>query len=329
MLGLKPRFKEKASPKRPLVMAYIGLDDPMRGDSRGAVGVAKSVAEILDGQYVYLDEAVLRDHFKFRGEYGRYLKPYTKHLKSYMRDSGVPDIVIGTYAVDLLLPDIPNPKIIENSYNETYSRKRSEAGKMRLSCHDLDADTLKAEAKELRRRYPHMKTPLIALYLSSNFTISYFDEGLLKLGDIIGNYEQATVFVCPSRHTGNRTSEYSEIIGFLREKIKNTSIDIIGQDYESCKRGYNPYRGLIGAADHHVALGRSQSILSEVLLSGRAVNTNYFFDKAMLDKGLVCKLTDIAGKTFPDTRITPPNVTREVAQNIADEYIARYARQPA
>ena len=43
----------------PLVMAWIGQDDPLRGDSQMAVGLAKLCAEMTGGRYVYVDQKML------------------------------------------------------------------------------------------------------------------------------------------------------------------------------------------------------------------------------------------------------------------------------
>ena len=47
----------------PRVMAYIGDDDPHRGDSKAAQGLARVVADMLNGTYVYVDRQTIKQYW--------------------------------------------------------------------------------------------------------------------------------------------------------------------------------------------------------------------------------------------------------------------------
>lgn len=78
-----------AQHKTPSVMAFIGEDDPNRGDSKGAIGLSRLVAEMIGGRYVYLDKDMLDKSFPN-------IKRIKDQLDAYIKTEGPPAIIIGS-----------------------------------------------------------------------------------------------------------------------------------------------------------------------------------------------------------------------------------------
>lgn len=74
---------------KPIVMAYIGDDDPNRGDSRGSTGLARVIAEMINGRFVYVDAAMLEKSFPNVQGIGH-------QFRAYVEKNGKPEIMIGT-----------------------------------------------------------------------------------------------------------------------------------------------------------------------------------------------------------------------------------------
>ena len=108
----KSTQQDQQNQKRsPLVVAYIGKDDPLRGDSKGAVGVARQVAKMLGGGYDYVDAQSLSQKFN-------QISGYDAQLKAYARQMQYADIIIGHEAKSLSAKFSAQPVITEDRWNE-------------------------------------------------------------------------------------------------------------------------------------------------------------------------------------------------------------------
>lgn len=249
----------------PKIWAYIGLDSPHRGDSHGYIGLARALAEQLQGQMVYVDKAMLDGQFPAT-------MMYHHKLREFMRKTGEPDIIIGKF------PEKEPHKatIVAAALNEdlTYAaRKFGESGQdiqHSLVPHHLTHEDLAAAGAEFREHYPQLQGPVIAVFMT-NLSLSYdLDEAVSRLAGLAKNNGGSTLFFCPCARTG--TSDYNHIVQRTRHHLQSAgyqdALQIVAPSYEDIDNGYNPYRGLIDQAAATIMLGHSQSIVSETLFRG-------------------------------------------------------------
>ncbi|QQG36001.1 MAG: mitochondrial fission ELM1 family protein [Micavibrio aeruginosavorus] len=337
--------------KNSLVMAYIGEDTPHRGDSKAAIGLSKLVAEILNGRYIYVDADMLEKSFPGIGT----LKD--RLLALYARE-GYPDIVIGPQ--EPYLPEdlsLHSPLMITGINERISERSRTRQAKKLVSHHLTRAD-LKREADLFRQHYPDIQGPLTGIFLADDLweieIIRYAD----KLRDIGSRYPEMTFFICPSRRSDSSPDrlkfEIEHESSFWRKIEKSGSpleslktafreathysgkshdkIRVMGTSWEEALSGYNPYIGLLGAADHLVVSGGSLSIVSEALFTGKNIYLmNEKYDYTALEKeGYVQDLLELSSRRkFPTREMPPLDVTREVAQSIVDEHLSRNSPVPS
>lgn len=316
-------FSKSASPRRlsPAVMAYIGHDDPNRGDSKAAIGLSKLVAEILNGRSLYLDHTMIEGHFKNCNQ-------IADQLDAYLNQHGVPDVVIGSEAHQFYLTQ-KQPKLIVDGINECISR-RGYVSNGYIVCHHLTSELLEREADKFRQIYPNIRGPLIAVLMGGWFDMehAYLPK---KLSQILLNYPEYTLFICPSRRTKDcnfnlkmKIEEYMHRPLWERLGLQGSSSkSIMTVDYKNAIKDYNPYLGLLGAADHLVVAGDSSSIISEALYTGKTVYTyeaSYVGSKLMREKNRIKDMLSIDDAPFVTQTLESIDITREIAQTIADEY---------
>jgi hypothetical protein len=290
---------EKTASDHPLVMAYIGDDDPHRGDSKAAIGLAKLVAEMLDGRYVYVDKVMLDKSFPFCRDIG-------KQLEKFAGKTPCPDVLIGTQQHQLERHLSRPPKVQVASINECLSNQwlKGDSREKReiqdktgrrygggLVSHHLTEDLLATEAKKIRQHYPKIKGELVAVLMGGGgyYTPRNYDETAEKLKDIASHYpDGVTFFLCPSRRTrkdykslfnaldeSSLTKTLNSPIRFLKslfgKAAQPNKMNVTGVEYEKSIKTYNPYLGLLGAADHIVVTGDSVSLVSESLFTGKNI----------------------------------------------------------
>jgi hypothetical protein len=302
--------------KKPLVMAYIGQDHKNRGDSKAAIGLARLVAEMVNGWYVYLDSAIVHKDFPWSSS-------MTDPLKEYFKHNDNPDIVIGRFSNDVAFCARQKPMLVESSIGEALSFKR--LNNRELVAHDLRRDVLARESNLFRQHYPDVKRPLIAVMMGGHvFSCDVLARKLIQIGTA---YPEATFFLCPSLRTGRDKDELKQK---LKEEILNAGaaaagIKILGIDYEDAisEARYNPYMGLLATADHIVVAGESYSLVSEALFSGKNAylfRPQHAFAELTRQGYVQDILTLESGKPFPTVPMEPPDLTRLIAQSIAAEF---------
>jgi hypothetical protein len=317
MSDLKDRISAYNNGVKPLVMAYIGQDDPHRGDSKGAIGVGRIVAQMIGGDYVYVDEQRLAAKFNE-------VSGYSNQLQCYIQSVGDPDIVIGP-STSFIRKFVSEPTTLsEERYNEDYSQLR-----VKDSCgvvsHDLTDGFLNAAGRCFSdhnvERNINIQGPLIGVLMGGAY--GQMDMVAKSMVDMTHHMPEATFYLCPSRRTGMfhfKALKREIEIAAMREK---TEIHIIGESYARQAHGYNPYHGLLAKADHLVIAGDSGSIISEALYTKKRiyVASPPAVLQPLIDKGHITDLFSVSGQPFLNLAMPRVNVTTEVAASIAYEYM--------
>lgn len=327
---------ESASSRKPVVMAYIGKDDPLRGDSKAAIGLSRLVAEMIAGHYVYLDKAILDNNFPNT-------KDIAAQLREHIKTNGSPDIVIGHLDSYMTRTGERTPFSVEciNEYlAEEVSGRLKSCG---LVAHHLTPEILDQAGAEFAEQYPDIKGELIAIMLGGDVWESarVVSSTINRLKKIAQHYDQATLFVCPSRRTGDT---YADVMHHLKRNLNRKKpldhslpgyketftshaepkIHVMGTDYETITSGgFNPYLGLLARAKHLVVIGESPSLISEALFTGKNIYGAHLdcTYTRLINRGYLVPVEDLSPqKKLPTKAMEPLNVSREIAESIVREY---------
>jgi hypothetical protein len=303
---------------KPLVMAWIGYDEPNRGDTKSTIGLAKICADMLDGDYIYVDKKMLEEAFcavqllKAKKSFG----DFNKAREMVFDLHGYPDLLLGTGSIM-----IENPKkpilLVETDISEVISSKSS-CGK--VVAHDLTQDELNIEAQKLHDHFPVIKGPLLAVMMGGGPLCEATAEKLLAAAE---QYKEITLFLCPSRRTGDA---FKELKHFFDVKTENKPhIHIVGVDYKDMLAGYNPYKGLLGAADHIAVVGNSYSLISEALFVGKTIyaDNSHSEYKRLIWRGHIKPIHKLAAMPLPTVEKKPIDVTKKIASKLVHEFTAR------
>ncbi len=302
--------------KGPMVMVYIGDDDPSRGDSHGFKGIGMRMAQKLHGEFHYLEDKHLVDL------YPDISKPRDAFLK-YLKDHGNPDIMLSRYGYyGGMMSSIP-PRLLVSSINEGLSDEL--LGESSLVSHHLTPELLAEQGKQFRDNYKEINTPLIAVMMVNVNDIEAFAQRMVSK---CAEYKDgATVFICTSRrtHQDNYTKLKTRLEELAAEKGVGDRLKISGYNFHEHvgQKSFNPYVGLIEAADHVVVAGESMSMVSEPLAAGKPV---YLYEpghgySSLKKKGLAIDFNKTAPDTrFDDHRIKPVNITEDIADRLIDKF---------
>jgi hypothetical protein len=299
------------------IWAYIGRDDPMRGDSRGSTGLAQQVAELLQGEMLYVDQAMLDKCFPNTRE-------YKEKLRKLIKQKGAPDIVFGTQGYDIRHSSEIRPTMLVSRYNEDLSIGLDERMNGLVS-HDLTPEKLAAAGAEFSSRHPEITGDLVCI-LMADVSAHYVSDTVEKLASMCGTLKEPTVYFCPSRRT--YPDEYDSVVKKLKESCATygteEKIRVITPTISSIRKNYNPYLGLLNKADHMVLLGYSGSMLSEAIYQGRplylAKGAETNFDGLARDGYLRAINPNNADNEFTRDRLPPISITAAVAEEIAKEF---------
>lgn len=301
------------------IWAYIGNDDPTRGESHGAIGLAKRIAERLNGSALVIDHIMMQDCFKDTHE-------TAQRIKTLAAQHGAPDLVIGHAAKESLFTQSPLPTIfIPTSLPSMADDLFRGTALDGVVPHHLTTDNLKHAQTEFDCRHPDLPRPLTAIFTTSLWQYSDQDNlfhDLARHGHLDG-----TVYFCPSRRT--EPDLYQTLTNRFKSIAIHTGrvehIRIIAPSYTSIEHGYNPYNGLVAAADHAILLGESQSILSECITRGRAIYTDtpYAVAHTLLAQRYVRDFNrHDPRQPLAGTELPPLNVTDHIAAHIAERFNA-------
>ncbi|MDI1227292.1 MAG: ELM1/GtrOC1 family putative glycosyltransferase [bacterium] len=301
--------------KGPMVMVYIGDDDPSRGDSHGFKGIGMRMAQKLHGEFHYLENKHLADL------YPNVKRPHDAFLK-YLKDHGKPDIMFSRYGYGGMMTSIP-VRLLVSSVNEGLSDDLlSESS---LVSHHLTPELLAEQGKQFRDNYKEINTPLVAVMMVNIKDIESFAQKMISK---CAAYEDgATVFICTSRRTDqdNYTKLKTRLEQLAAEKGLGDRLKISGYNFHEHvgEKSFNPYVGLIEAADHVVVAGESMSMVSEPLAAGKPV---YLYEpghgySSLKKKGLAINFNKTAANTrFDEARIKPVNITEDIADRLIDKF---------
>lgn len=305
---------------KPIVWAYIGGDDPTRGDSHGTAGLARAVQDLMGGRMVHVSADMLHEHFPNTDN-------YREKIAQLMARDGYPDIILGTSGLQAwnAAPDDKKPTVIIPEVNESgaltsYKTKG-------LVAHHLTPEELAEDGRAFRAQYPHLTGKLFGVMSVTDEydDIRVCERNMKTLAELCAHEPQSSVFFCPSWRTD--TEAYKRTVWHLQNNLKELGIrdtvQIMAPDFESIRHDFNPYRGLIDQADHLLVLGTSFSIMSEALTQGRPVYADAPYKRFEFkdnDK-YVLMLDDVdTTRPLPQVRLPPLNVTVDVAERIADEF---------
>lgn len=302
---------QKGTQKPINVVVNIGSDDPNRGDSKGFVGVGQGVAAATGGGYTYLTDEILAQ---------RYPKTHpSSRLKAYFDEHGYPDMYFGKEN-EVLYSEFTQHKVYwENRWNETISRA---IGEYEMVSHDITPELLASEAQKFRQHYSHLPEPVIAVNMVN---ITNPDVFTTRMAQIARNYPEATIFFCASRRTSG--SHYDSVMAQMREKLTEIDlqdcIKVDGFNLNRQRKGYNPYVGLLGAAENIIVEGDSHSLISEAVATGKVIyrsasskGSSYY---KLREKGYI--------KSFDDQPLDQPLATISIKPiNITEKIVAYMIR---
>ncbi len=296
---------------KPLIMAWIGQDDPLRGDSQMAVGLAKICAEMTGGRYVYVDQKMLEAHFPKAKHYG------ARELMA-LKDFGAPDILIGVQGIRAYDMMDEKPIVSVHHIGESLSRKFCQHN---MVPHNLNDQILAEEGAKFKKIYPDIKGQLVAVMLASPVNAGPLAKRFVQLAE---HYDDITFFICPGRRALGSERELEK--AFWDTVVKNEfapHMDVRCVDYEAIERGNNPYLGLLANADHVVIAGSSYSMVSDALYMQKTAylaGTSMIFSQ-LEDMGHIAYIDKLdLTQPFPTKAMPRLDATREVAEIIVEHY---------
>ena len=310
-LAATPPHRNSADGKA-LVWAYIGSDDPTRGDSRGSTGLARQIADALGGRMLYVDSKMLEDHF-----------PHTRDVEEKIRKlmvrDGTPDIIMGTQSLTAAMATSLKPTMVVNRYNE-YLRHDS----TKLVSHDLTPEILADAGRTFNKEYPELPGKIFGVLMASFYSGSERSK-MRQLAKLCAHEAAATIFFCPSRRTDD--DAYETLVDELKKELHVRGLEdrvhIVAPKFAPMRDGYNPYRGLLDRADHMLLLGDSQSMVSEAVANGRPLYIGAKSDRysKLQKRGYVRLLSDdVADKPLPEVRLAPISITERIARDLTAEF---------
>ncbi len=308
------------------VWAYIGDDDPLRGESRGATGLAKRVAEKLNGQMLYVDQDMLDEAF-----------PNTKsmvlQLKQLLARDGTPDIVIGHNSKQLTRYTEADPTFLIDTILTLMAEKLPDNDTLNaLVPHHLTATDLKQHGEAFKAHHAHIKRPITAILLAE---IDADDNVATIIDDHCLADGAGTLYFCPRWSTSQETYEaiVSELQFILKQRGLSKKFNIFAPSLDCVRNQYNPYIGLLDQSDHVVLIGQSQSMISESIISGHPVHFHLQSIGELIDgwnedkykelekHGYIRYLKNHEPNTQLDsTRLPPIDITGKIADYIAHDF---------
>jgi hypothetical protein len=312
---------------KPLVMAWIGRDEPNRGDSKSAAGLARVCAEMLGGTYVYVDEAMLEECFPITerlkeadafGNGREQIRLHKEQVKHVLDTYGYPDLAIGT-AAEATCTGYKDPLLVNTNDSEVLSTESS-CGK--VVAHDLTQDELAIKLHEFHERFPDIKVPILAVMMGGGSFCKETADKLLKAAE---QYKEITLFLCPSRRT---SMAYADLKAYFETKTASKPhIRIMGMGYDDMLAEYNPYKGLLGAADHIAVVGESYSLISEALFVGKTIYTDTAHSayRKYIRQGHIKPIQDLKAAPLPTMDKEPVDATRKTASKLVKEFTAKAA----
>ncbi len=308
---------------KPRILVDAGDGVPSRGDVHGIIGLAQHVAHRLEGEYHYVDKAVLADMFPaiqgYRQQFAAYNKTHpTADIVFKSSHTSFCDLDYGPQAVSFCAAD-----------NEHYLKRYMPGESSGLVPHHVTQDTLKTAGAAFNTQHPDLQRPLIAVMVAES---AYTRAFVRKLDELCRDMKGGTIFVCTSWRTSDET--YEALMRDLNQTFQSSSsydMRVTGYHLNGNQNGgnINPYTGLVAEADHLCLIGHSRSMISEMLMSGKAVHT-YGQKYPQLEKsGMTIDLLSLAADARLESHeIDPPDITARLAEAIVEEYKKKRLQLP-
>ncbi|MEM6903832.1 MAG: ELM1/GtrOC1 family putative glycosyltransferase, partial [Pseudomonadota bacterium] len=282
-------------------------DNPHRGDVRAVRGIAKAIArktgwrvDELTSETDYprslgislgfsLLDAVKMD-MRARpqleglreGRWGELWlgdRDHIRRVQSHIARHGAPEVVLATPSArvfqnidfastdhDATYRSLYQCDVVARDWAEKLSvnvgtGKRGDA----LVAHDLELEDFARAADEFRTRHPELTSqgPLVTLFYADHAHVTDVERRVVEL---LGNDRAATLVLCGAP----RTAGQEQAEAFFAEQLP-ADVQLKSFRFEP-EAAYNPYLGLVGASDHIIRRGISQSIDSEVFATGKSVH---------------------------------------------------------
>lgn len=308
--------QSSAAKPGPMVMVYIGDDDPTRGDSHGFKGIGLRMAQKLGGRFHYLEDKNLTQLYPG-------MPDPRDALDLYMKQHGKPDILLSRAAYYGGMMTRISPLMMVNTINEGLSSDL--LGDISLVSHHLTPEIFDEHGKKFREHYKEITSPIVAVMLVNIQDVENFAQRMISK---CAQHDELTVFICTSRRTyqDNYFSLKSRMEELAQEKGIGARLKIEGYNFHEHlgkENVFNPYVGLIKEADHIVVGGDSLSMVSEPLAVGKRVMV---FEPShsyggLKEKGMVVHFNDCAAdKRFETSTFKPVNVTEDIASKLVDQF---------
>lgn len=305
-----------ASKSGPMVMVYIGDDDPTRGDSHGFKGIGLRMAQKLGGRFHYIEDKHLSEMYPG-------MPDPRQALSMYMDKHGKPDILLSRAHYYGGMMTRITPLMMVKDINEGLSSDL--LGDASLVSHHLTPEIFDEHGKKFRAHYKDIKSPIVAVMMVNIHDVENFAQHMIAKS---AQHDELTVFICTSRRTYQ--DNYIKLKGRLeelaQEKGLGTRLKIEGYNFHEHlgkENTFNPYIGLIKEAEHIVVTGDSLSMVSEPLAAGKRVmvfEPGHTYGR-LREKGLVIPFNECAAdKRFETPQIEPVNVTEDIANRLVDKF---------
>ena len=320
-MTLRSLFHLKARPKQaPRVLADITCDVATRGDIHGFKGLAKIFTHMINGTLTEIDLNALS-----QAEAGN--PSTTSALLHYCEKNGWPDVFLGSCdkRIQRILKEHGTKCVFQRYTNETLSEIY--LGNKEIVPHHLTRDKLAAAGNTFRKEYPDLPHPLIGVLLADlmNSDIDPFTD---KLVAAARKHGQCTIFVSSSWRTDE--DYYKKLMTKLEDKLAKQGLKekvrLLDYDIHTAPKDTpNPYMGLLDQSDHVIVWGRSRSMVSEVLFTGKTpyIVRGEDIYPTLLQNGTVKSFNQQEnGAPLTTEHIDPISVTEIVAQKMQKQYKA-------
>ena len=320
-LSLQSHF---ANQGRPYIYYILGDDEPTRGDSHGYAGIGRAMARKLGGTFFQIDDETLTRLYPDQNS------SYDRE-NSFLRDYGTADIVIcrGVYGTGRFTD---RDTIMIEGRNENLG---TQLDKDMLVAHHITPEILHTEGLHFREHYQdQIEGTLIAFLLVENSaSTKLLSESLVR--HALQN-DQATIFLTTCWRTTE--SDYETVMQGCRDAIKaagaESRVGLVSYHLNEEKNSdntYNPYAGLLDQSDHIIMWGRSHSMFSEAVSTGKTVHVGCIQSdnggyRQLEGKGIV-RAYNFDMPALETVKGSPVNKTDEIAEKLIKEQAAYSLRK--
>lgn len=309
----------------PFVVVDLGHDNPVRGDSHGAIGIARRVSEKVRARMEIIDNNILADLYPE-------LKDHPARLTKFFEEKGYPDFMFSRslYGVPLS-KEGREAGVLINDINESLAggmltlEENSKYNSRHIVPHHLTPGILEEEGRRFAEEFGELPRPFIAINFI-DLGQEHFNNFLKAMNNIKQAYSEATFFICGCHRTN--IARLDEMAVRMKELMGDDGcFPVITFDYATMIKNneasdfWNIYRGMLDQADHLIQLGSSMSIFSEALSTGKKVHM-MGRDLWNTPKSPFVKHLEIyeAGAPLVTDRIKPIDMTGAIAQAIIEQH---------